>query len=684
MRSLRNSRFWLKRNIPRGWPVLLALIFSVTLVTLAYAAQRELKVESEKVDVVLVMDASGSMKVTDPLGLRYEGAELFTQFLKPGDRFALVEFAEKAKVLRPLTDYEPAKEKEVKALIRTVSDTGEYTDLLSGIKEAASLLASGGDDARKLIILLSDGKMEPSPESGSSASHTATLLDEVAPELKTKGITVHSLAFSEQADKDLLAQIALGTDGVHWFTPTSDKVHQSFADLFLVVKKPQVLPLTKKGFNVDEEIEEATFYINRDGEGELLVISPSGQQYTFSNRPEEIKWFKGEKFEVVTVKSPEPGLWNVGGPITADGFATVLTDLKLVSEWPPSLYAGDQQLVQARLYDSEKPVILPEMGGVVKYAFQITPTDKVAEPVAREFLNDDGENGDLYANDGIYSAHANLTDAGEYRLRVVARGPTFEREQNIPFRVRPQLITLSITETDQKLSEDEDHGDGHGEKKHAEHGGHDEKKDDHGDGEEHASQKVVQVQLAPDLSAFKKVELELFAVTEKKVRLLLPVFAAQKDKSKYYSPVSALPQPGTYLLKATVTGTQKKGGTQKVSSHTLEYKHSTDSHHDSEEKVVVVSTKKPKEAPPPAWPWMIGVLLVHAVLAKFSLKILSKAQSGISLNLPDLTPSEVLLKEMESFRRSLENGDVDLSDARFSQPLAPLPEEQKPAEEAAH
>lgn len=665
-----------------------ALLLTLLLLPV-YAEQRELKVESEKVDVVLVMDASGSMKITDSLGLRYEGAELFTRFLKAGDRFALVQFAEKAKVLRPLSDYDPEKEKEVKALIRAVSDTGEFTDLLAGIKEAAAILASGREDAKKLIILLSDGKMEPDPTLGTAASNTRILLEELTPELKTKGVTIHSLAFSDQADKDLLAQIALGTDGVHWFTPTSEKVHQSFADLFLVVKKPQVLPLTKKGFNVDEEIEEATFYINRDGEGELMVVSPSGEQHSFGNRPEEIKWFKGEKFEVVTVKAPEPGLWNVGGPITADGFATVLTDLKLVSEWPPSLYAGDQQLVQARLYDSEKPVVLPEMGGVVKYAFQITPTDKVAEPIIREFLNDDGENGDLYANDGIYSGHATLAEAGEYRLRVVARGPTFEREQNIPFRVRPQLVNLSITETNEKLSED-DHG--HGEKKE---GGH--KDDGHGEGhdsghgdkepqdeEDHGPQKVVQVQLAPDLSAFKKIELELFAVTEKKVRLLLPVFQAKKDKLKYYSPVSALPNPGIYQLKATVTGTQKKGVTQKISSHTLEYRHSTDSHHDAEEQVVVVSTKKPKETPPPAWPWMVGVLALHGLLAKFSLKILARAQGGISLNLPELASATVIKSEIADFRKLLENSEVDLADPRFSQPLAPLPEEEKPAEEASH
>ena len=62
--------------------------------TIVHAEQRELKTDtSEKVDAILLLDASGSMLKTDPLRLREEGAKLFIQFLKPGDRLGIIEFS---------------------------------------------------------------------------------------------------------------------------------------------------------------------------------------------------------------------------------------------------------------------------------------------------------------------------------------------------------------------------------------------------------------------------------------------------------------------------------------------------------------------------------------------------------------------------------------------------------------
>jgi hypothetical protein len=94
------------------------------------------------------------------------------------------------------------------------------------------------------------------------------------------------------------------------------------------------------------------------------------------------------------------------------------------------------------------------MGGVVKFGFQIIPTDKVSKPIMQEALYDDGTHGDVVAQDGIYSSATGAIATGAYKLVVVAKGPTFQRSQQIPFTVRPRLVTLELRHPSEVFKEE--------------------------------------------------------------------------------------------------------------------------------------------------------------------------------------------------------------------------------------
>ena len=180
--------------------------------------------------------------------------------------------------------------------------------------------------------MFSDGKMEPAPEYGTPEGSKQRLLEEVLPALRRDGVRVHTLAFSEHADKDLLANVSRMTNGGHAFAPTIQGLRKSYRNLFLSIKKPQVLPLTKKGFPVDSGVEEATFYINREGSNSDIVIeAPTGKRYTKDKKPRSVKWYRGSGFDVITVRKPRDGNWKVIGLASSDSFATVLTNLKLLT-----------------------------------------------------------------------------------------------------------------------------------------------------------------------------------------------------------------------------------------------------------------------------------------------------------------------------------------------------------------
>ncbi len=605
---------------------------------------------NEQADVVLVLDASASMLLTDPQRLRDEGAKLAVQFLKPGDRLAIVQFAERAQVIRPLTEFSRDQGAEIERQISSVPTTGEYTDILAGVEAAQRVLGdSSREDANRVVILLSDGKMDPDPNVGAREARTNQLVNEVLPELRARAIKAYTVAFSDQADKDLLAQIANATEGSHWYASGPERIHESYADLFLAVKKPQVLPLTSKGFRVDPDIQEATFYINRENAPEITIEAPNGERLTSENHPEEIKWFHGQRFEVITLLKPQVGTWQVIGLPSTDGFATVLTNVKLATDWPAALNAGDTEVLKARLYESDKPIVLPEMTGVIQYAFQVTPTDRVSEPILREFLKDEGTDGDERANDGVFSAQLNIEEEGEYRLRVVARGPTFERQQYLPFRVRPRLVSLSVVtlEANRLPGEGRDEG--------AE-----------GPGEA-TSRDFFRVQLSEEASSLKDMEVKLIAVSDKRRRFSLPLIRSLDNALRFDAAASALPQEGEYEVYASLRGESKKKGRRvQAASQVLKYSKSS-KHELTKDEVQEIEIKEEKKEKPSSIPYFLLVLVANAGVGGWLFTKFSKQKGGDGVpSIPKLASLEEIHRSIEKLREQAAVTAMDLADARLT------------------
>lgn len=640
--------------------------------------------QSSRLDAVLVIDSSGSMLLSDPKKLRNEGALLFINSLQAGDRLAIIEFSEKARVVRELTEYSPEQAKAIEEQIAKIENTGIYTDLLSGVKLAQEILQkSSKAEGSRAIVLLSDGKMEPDPASGSAEARSKELFNSSLPELKSKEIKVHTLAFSDKADSEMLKQIAAATDGVGMFTPDAESVHQSFTNLFLAVKKPQVLPLSTKGFNIDADVQEATFYINRDGAGEIKILSPSGKVLRQNIADPTVKWFAGQKFDVVTIATPEPGKWTVQGMFSNDGFATLLTNLKLITDWPSAVNADEPTLLRARLYESEKPVVLNEISGALSYAFQIVPTDKVSEPIMRDFLKDDGTNGDVIANDGTFSAKIQIENPGQYMLKVVAHSPTFDRYQHLPFSVRHPLIRLHVSKAhDPKAHDSKEDAAAHGEKtekpssKHEEesHQGSDHEK---GHAEPQSGGDTFVADLSPEAADLKKSKVELIAVDKDHNRYVIEMH--QASHHSFEVPASALPSSGLFEVEAVLSGTGKAKKQIKAHSKRIEYAYQKP----GETKVVHIEAPKevPKEEEAPEEPspllYIIVATLWNLAAGAAAFILFRNASTAPAIDLPQFDSGETMKAALASLREKVKVSEIDLSDPIFAggAPSEPTPEE---------
>lgn len=619
----------------------------------------------ELIDAILVLDASGSMRETDPGRLRDEGARLFTQFLKPGDRFGIVEFAERARVIRPLGEFDAKQLPVIQEQLAKVGNSGLYTDIYSALETARTELKSKPRaKAKPMIVLLSDGKMEPDPKIAATDARLNELRNQLFPELRAGDVRVHTLAFSELADRELLKETAASTDGVFLFAADADQIHEQFANMFVLVKKPQMVPLTSKGFRIDGDVKEATFYINRADGRELTLVSPGGENLTATRHPAAVRWYASKKFDVVTVTEPEPGDWTVQGVAQQEGFATLLTNLKLVLDWQSTFSAGSNQLLQARLYDDDRPVELPDMSDSIRFAFQIIPTDKVSEPVVRDLLVDNGESGDQVARDGIFSRSVHLEEPGEYRLNVLARGPTFERSQQVAFRIKPPLLWLSVVErTPAEIAAIKalrsSRGTGHG-------GGHGEEEEEEGEEEAHEVHEPDPVYFRVELSAegttIRKPEVTLVAVDKKHRRVNIPLERSTSGASVYEGSPRALPGGGTYELQATIVGTGNNRKMVSGTTRTVTYEHHVaeahphvDEHveptHEAPEAVetIAVVKKKVKSVPTPLWMFLVVVTICNVIAFVVALKLAKSAGGGTESERPPPPP----LDELRAFAKSL-------------------------------
>lgn len=543
--------------------------------------------QGTKLDIMILMDSSGSMLVTDPQRLRDRGVELFVERLSSDDRVGVVKFAEDAKVVLPLNTSSANLPKIIQAELARVESTGTYTNLYAGIEVAAKqLLSSVRDDATPILVLLSDGKMEPPPQFGEAQAISKKLLEDLLPDLDAKNIRIYTLSFSDQADRDLLSKIAKATDAASWYSPSVERLQKSFEDLLLVLKKATPTPSQSKGLLVEHDVEEVTFYLARNPSQSLTLISPIGESYKFDAKPESVRWYRGEDFDVISVSSPSVGTWNVEGYGSDDGYAAVLTDLDIDVRLPPIVRADSPFDILIGLKSRDKEISLPKMLGLVTYEYEISPTDKVSEPFIRKTLSAQSDAKDVGNREQVTKQSVTLEGLGEYSISVKAVGPTFRREKSISFIVKPTLITLTgVSRRELSASAKAHHhavdnsSNGHaegGEKPHAEanyvHGeqqdevGHEQHNlgnlDNLGDHEESHASDIggFNISLHPDALKYKDLSVKVAIVDSRGKRRELKAERVLSDPKHYrLDLMKDLVEDGDYSGVAVLRGMTFKG-----------------------------------------------------------------------------------------------------------------------------
>lgn len=378
-------------------------------------------------DVRVLIDVSGSMRQTDPRNLRRPGLELLLQLMPRGAQAGVWTFGHQVKVLVPHGEATPAWRKAAQPKAAQIGSNELFTDIPAAL-EAASAGLQPGPGTRPSIILLTDGVVDISKNPAENAAARKRLLEQLLPKLRASGVQIHAVALSKSADLELLERLAVDTGGLFAVAETAEELNQVFLRAFDAAAPAEQVPLKGNRFEIDGSIDELTALVFHAGKAPLELLSPDGHRISAAKRGDDVRWFVGKGYDLITIQKPLSGEWSIDTELQPGSRVTIVSDLSLTTErLPTNLFVGGEMAMAAALMEQGELLQRPELLKLVTFAATVSRRDDFRQWQVP--LTDSG--------DGYYrAALPMLAEAGSYDVTVAVDGKTFERSQRQELAVR--------------------------------------------------------------------------------------------------------------------------------------------------------------------------------------------------------------------------------------------------------
>ena len=308
---------------------IMALLSAVLLVLciLTVGGSISVKADDEYVlnmDVVLVIDGSGSMQGADPNKITVEAFKEFVDMCDETCRLGYVVYSHEIKGSSPLVELK--KEADIKKLKNDVSklsyDSNGDTDIALGLTKALELQSSttGSNSGRKkLIVLLSDGNTHLVGGKRTVKDSDAEMVNTLR-SLHDKGIPVFSIGLN--VDKTLnvneMKRISDSTGGEMYETNTADSLTGIFARIFAKYTDSGIVPVALDNDGVVKiEVKDSSIYATyvtiyskkTIKEMNPKLFSPSGLEVAFNS--DKVRLATSDGYTLIKLFYPDKGTWKL-------------------------------------------------------------------------------------------------------------------------------------------------------------------------------------------------------------------------------------------------------------------------------------------------------------------------------------------------------------------------------------
>lgn len=402
-------------------------------------------------DVRVLIDISGSMKRTDPQNLRAPALRLFASLLPDGAQAGVWTFGQWVNMLIEHGNVNAQWKAEARERSTKINSLGLRTNLEEAIKRATHDWKQADPQQRRSLIILTDGLVDVDKDPQLNSDSRQRILVEQLPRLQQAEAVIHTIALSQESDRDLLKQLSSATGG--WFETIGDSagLERLFLRMFEKVSQPDTLPLKNNTVSIDGSIKEATFLIFRGDKSQPSSIkTPSGKVFSQSQTVDGVKWHSEDRYDLVTVENPETGPWHINAELDPDNRVMVVTDLRMkTTKLPNTVAAGESQQFTVHLEDAGKIIDRKDFLKFVRVSIDQSTENNQQWKLK---LKDNGKGGDKTADDGIYSIALDETLLpGKHEIEISVNGTTFKRNSRQSFHVIKDPVDARIEKNENNI-----------------------------------------------------------------------------------------------------------------------------------------------------------------------------------------------------------------------------------------
>lgn len=294
-------------------------------------------VEASGVDLIAVIDASGSMR-GDKIVQAQEAAILLLNQASANDRIGVVWFNGDEGTIFPLAQAiaqnKSAAEQAIRSLANasgsiSIGDTGS-TSVGGGLNEAlAELSRNGKAGSLPVFVLLTDGAENENPYWKCSLANPDgdTCNQEVFQNVFQADVSVHTvgLALSTELPRRVLQDIASSTNAIFRDTASAENLLQIYGEIANTVLGRQLYQLTQSTVSPGGSIEFTTSvdsgtkqiqfqltWANTATNLDLELIDPDGNLINAANVSNfsNVEYGRGTTYVIFDVNQPKAGQWT--------------------------------------------------------------------------------------------------------------------------------------------------------------------------------------------------------------------------------------------------------------------------------------------------------------------------------------------------------------------------------------
>jgi len=399
-------------------------------------------------DIRILIDVSGSMKRNDPDNLRVPALKLITGLLPRNSQAGVWTFGRYVNMLVPHGTVDDNWRNRAMAAAEQISSHGLYTNMEATLADATWDWKQAGDgESRRSVILLTDGYVDISPDKQKNSASRERILNDILPRLQRAGVTIHTIALSDDADHLLLRQLATASGG-RYKKASAEGLERIFFHLFEEATAPQTLPLVDNSVLVDDSIEELTLLIfRRPAAPPTRLTTPHGIEFGAERLPPNVRWHHEKRYDLITIERPMVGTWQVAADMDPDNRVMVVSDLNVITtRLPDNLGLGERYTFLVSLTEQGRVIEKKEFLHFVK----VTVKQENSQGGHWEWLLlDNGRHADAAPGDGTYTLELDESlEPGTQRLSVDVDGTTFRRHLQQTFHVHNSPVEAVIETVD--------------------------------------------------------------------------------------------------------------------------------------------------------------------------------------------------------------------------------------------